>query len=62
MSGKFSANSEDLEKYLERKLTSEETIIQNSTLQFKAIALDTPYHLDGEAIEILNEDRIETGG
>jgi hypothetical protein len=62
MSGKFSANSEDLEKYLERKLSTDEIANQNSTLQFNPAVKDGPYHLDVETIEILNADRIETGG
>jgi hypothetical protein len=62
MSGKFSANTEDLEKYLERKLSADEISNPNRVYQIIPAGQNCPYHLDIETIEILNEDRIETGG
>jgi hypothetical protein len=62
MAGKFSADTEDLEKFLERKLTAEETANQTSVFQLIQAGQNVPYNLDVETIEILNEDRIETGG
>jgi hypothetical protein len=62
MSGKFSANVEDLEIYLERKLILEEAASQNSIMAVVFAPKEILYHLDKETVEILNEDRINTGG
>ncbi len=62
MFGKYSANSEELEKFLERQLTTIELVNENSSQPLDLAPKDGPYHLDNETIEILNADRIDTGG
>jgi hypothetical protein len=61
VTGKFSANSEDIDRYLERRLAVEES---NGQVNGKSrlSQTDSPYHLDKETVDLLNEDRIDTGG
>ena len=61
MTGKFSVNSEDIDRYLERRLAVEESNGQAGG-KSRQSQTDSLYHLDKETVDILNEDRIDTGG
>jgi hypothetical protein len=62
MPGKYSANPEDVERYLERQLAAEDTGRLVSASKAKPGAKDGAYHLDKETVDLLNDDRIDTGG